>query len=129
MSLAQFLESRFRGDIRFRGQAYIQAERVSIARFAPEDLHGVVRDGVEYNTHLSIQENELRMFCSCVGDAQAKEPACKHLWVTILSVDTGDYMTGVPRAGSIPPFAADTTYTPSHLLEEIEDDFDGIGYE
>lgn len=125
MSLAQFLESRFRGDIRYRGQAYIQAERVSIARVAPEDLHGVVRDGVEYHTHLSIQEDELRMFCSCVGDAQSKEPACKHLWATILSVDEGAYLTGVPRAGSIPPFAADTTYTPSHLLEEIEDDFDG----
>ncbi|QDT31762.1 DEAD/DEAH box helicase [Thalassoglobus polymorphus] len=126
MSLAQLLESRFRGDIRFRGQAYIQAERVSIARVSPDDLHGIVRDGVEYQTHLSRQEGELRMFCSCVGDAQAKEPACKHLWATILSVDEGEYLTGVPRAGNIPPFAADTTYTPSHLIEEIEDEFDSL---
>ncbi|MDB4743935.1 hypothetical protein OAF98_05565, partial [Planctomicrobium sp.] len=78
MSLAQLLESRFRGDVRFRGQAYIQAERVSIARVSPDDLHGIVRDGVEYQTHLSRLEGEMRMFCSCVGDAQAKEPACKH---------------------------------------------------
>ena len=126
MSLAQLLESRFRGDVRFRGQAYIQAERVSIARVSPDDLHGIVRDGVEYQTHLSRLEGEMRMFCSCVGDAQAKEPACKHLWATILSVDEGDYLTGVPRAGNIPPFAADTTYTPSHLMDEIEDEFDSL---
>lgn len=126
MSLAQLLENRFRGDIRFRGQAYIQAERVSIARVTPDDLHGIVRDGVEYQTHLSRQDGELRMFCSCVGDAQAKEPACKHLWATILSVDEGDYFTSAPRVGNIPPFAAETTYTPSHLLDEIEDEFDGL---
>lgn len=128
MSLAQLLENRFRGDVRFRGQAYIQAERVSIARVTPDDLHGIVRDGVEYQTHLSRQDGEMRMFCSCVGDAQAKEPACKHLWATILSVDEGNYLTGNLKAGNIPPFAADTTYTPSHLLDEIEDDFNNLDF-
>lgn len=128
MSLAQLLESRFRGDVRFRGQAYIQAERVSIARVTPDDLHGIVRDGVEYQTHLSRLDGEMRMFCSCVGDAQAREPACKHLWATILTVDEGEYLTGVARAGNIPPFAADTTYTPSHLLAEIEEDFEGLDF-
>lgn len=126
MSLAQLLESRFRGDVRFRGQAYIQAERVSIARVTPDDLHGIVRDGVEYQTHLSRQDGDLRMFCSCVGDAQAKEPACKHLWATILTVDEGDYLTSAPRSGNIPPFASDTSYRPSHLIDEIEDEFDGV---
>lgn len=124
MSLAQLLESRFRGDVRFRGQAYVQAERVSIARVTADDLHGIVRDGVEYQTHLSRQENELRMFCSCVGDAQSKEPTCKHLWATILAVDEQQYLTGQPRPGHIPPFAADITYQPSHLLDEWEDEFD-----
>ncbi|MEW4487649.1 SNF2-related protein [Thalassoglobus sp. JC818] len=124
MSLAQLLENKFRGDIRFRGQAYVQAERVSIVRVTPDDLHGAVRDGVEYQTHLSRQGDELRMFCSCVGDAQSKEPACKHLWATILAVDEGDYLTGVPRAGSIPPFAAEVLYQPSHLLDEWDEDID-----
>ena len=124
VSLAQLLESKFRGDIRFRGQAYVEAERVSIARVTSDDLHGIVRDGVEYQTHLSRQENELRMFCSCVGDAQAKEPACKHLWATILATDGGNYLTGPARAGNIPPFAAEITYTPSHLLDEWDEDFD-----
>ncbi|TWT58801.1 ATP-dependent helicase HepA [Thalassoglobus neptunius] len=124
MSLAQLLENKFRGDIRFRGQAYVQAERVSIVRVTPDDLHGAVRDGVEYQTHLSRQGDELRMFCSCVGDAQSKEPACKHLWATILAVDEGDYLTGVARAGQIPPFAAEVLYQPSHLLDEWDEDVD-----
>ena len=32
MTLAQVLEGQFRGDIRFRGAAYLKAERVSITR-------------------------------------------------------------------------------------------------
>lgn len=125
MSLAQFLEGRFRGDIRFRGQAYIEAERVSITRVTATDLYGSVRDGVEYQTHLARQDGELRMFCSCVGDARSKEPACKHLWATILTVDQGNYLTGEPRAGNFPPFAAENTYTPAHLFDD-DDDFDGM---
>ena len=53
MTLSELLESKFRGDIRFRGAAYLQAERVSIARVTPDHVFGVVRDGVEYQTQLS----------------------------------------------------------------------------
>jgi SNF2 family DNA or RNA helicase len=115
VSLAQLLESQFRGDIRFRGQAYLEAERVSVARVTPDDLHAVVRDGVEYQTHLNRESGELRMFCSCVGDGQSRTPACKHLWATLLAVDEGNYLTATPKAGNIPPFAAETTYTPMNL--------------
>ncbi|WP_437206011.1 SNF2-related protein [Planctomicrobium sp. SH664] len=125
MSLTQLLESKFRGDIRFRGQAYLEAERVSIARVTADDLHALVRDGVEYQTHLSRQEGELRMFCSCVGDTQSRDPACKHLWATILAVDAGSYLTGVAKPGAIPPFAAETRYQPLDLSTWDEDDFDG----
>lgn len=122
MSLAQLLESKFRGDIRFRGQAYVQAERVSIARVTPDDLHGIVRDGVEFHTHLSRLEGELRMFCSCVGDNQSREPACKHLWATIIAVDEGEYLTAPARAGNVPPFASNTSYQPQHLQKQWEEE-------
>lgn len=120
MSLAQLLENRFRGDIRFRGQAYLQAERVSVARVTSDDLHAVVRDGMEYQTHLSRQNGELRMFCTCVGEGQTRDPACKHLWATVLAVDSGSYLTGTPRPGAIPPFASETNYQPLNL--SIDDD-------
>lgn len=127
MSLAQFLEGKFRGDIRFRGQAYLQAERVSIARVTPDDLHGVVRDGTEYLTHLSRQNGELRMFCTCVGEGQTRDPACKHLWGTILAVDAGNYLSGIPKPGAIPPFVAEV-YQPLDLSTWDDEDLDNDPY-
>ncbi len=128
MSLAQFLESKFRGDVRFRGQAYLQAERVSVARVTPDDLHGVVRDGVEYHTHLSRLDGEVRMFCSCVGEGSTRDPACKHLWATILATDAGSYLSGVPKPGSVPPFVAEV-YQPMDLSSWDDDDPDGEAYQ
>jgi len=64
--LAQVLEGQFRGDIRFRGAAYLKAERVSIARVTPESVFAVVQDGIDYQTHLTRDGNELRMHCACV---------------------------------------------------------------
>lgn len=124
MSLTQLLENKFRGDIRFRGQAYLQAERVSISRVTPDDLHAVVRDGVEYHTHLSRQDGELKMFCSCMGDGQTRDPACKHLWATLLAVDAGEYLTAPARAGHVPPFAVETRYQPLDLSSWEDDDLD-----
>lgn len=125
MSLTQLLESKFRGDIRFRGQAYLQADRVSIVRVTADDLHAVVRDGVEYQTHLSRLEGDLRMYCSCVGEGQTRDPACKHLWATILAVDAGSYLTAPAKPGAVPPFVSDTRYTPLDLSSWDEDDFEG----
>jgi len=125
VSLTQLLENKFRGDIRFRGQAYLQADRVSIARVTPDDLHAVVRDGTEYQTHLSRLEGELRMFCSCVGEGQSRDPACKHLWATLLAVDAGSYLTGAAKPGQVPPFVSESRYEPLDLSTWDEEDFDG----
>ena len=56
VSLAGLFESKFRGDIRFRGQAYLEADRVAVTRVLPDHLFAVVRDGDEYQTQLSRQE-------------------------------------------------------------------------
>jgi len=125
VSLTQLLENKFRGDIRFRGQAYLQAERVSIARVTADDLHAVVRDGVEYQTHLSRQEGELRMFCSCVGEGQSRDPACKHLWATLLAVDAGSYLTGTAKVGQMPPFVSESRYQPLDLNAWEDEDLEG----
>ncbi|MGD9853636.1 MAG: SNF2-related protein [Planctomycetaceae bacterium] len=124
MSLARLLESQFRGDIRFRGAAYLEAERVEVARVSPEDLHGVVRDGTEYETHLSRQNGSLHMYCSCADESSSRKIACKHLWATVLAVDAGDYLTALPREGHIPPFVADDVFAPlpAFQLDDAEDD-------
>ncbi|MEZ6052859.1 MAG: SNF2-related protein [Planctomycetaceae bacterium] len=124
MSLARLLESQFRGDIRFRGAAYLEAERVEVVRVTPDELYGVVRDGTEYETHLSRQNNTLNMYCSCVSESTSRNISCKHLWATVLAVDAGDYLSAPPREGSIPPFVADdviSTLT-SFSFDDDEDD-------
>ncbi|MDB5391821.1 MAG: SNF2-related protein, partial [Planctomycetaceae bacterium] len=65
MTLAQLLENKFRGDIRFRGAAYLKAERVSLTRVTPEDIFAIVRDGIEYQTQLKRDETQVKMFCTC----------------------------------------------------------------
>jgi superfamily II DNA or RNA helicase len=120
VSLARLLESQFRGDIRFRGAAYLEADRVEVARVTPEDLYGVVRDGTEYETHLSRQNGSLQMYCSCADESSSRKIACKHLWATILAVDEGDYLTAMPREGRIPPFVAEDVFAPLLPLEFVE---------
>lgn len=119
MSLAGLFESKFRGDIRFRGQAYVDADRVAVTRVLPDHVFAVVRDGDEYQTQLSRQDGDLRMFCTCVGEGSTKEPACKHLWATLLAVDAGAYVGGHPTRGSIPAFL-----TPDEPAYKLGDDFD-----
>lgn len=120
MSLAKLLEDKFRGDVRFRGEAYLQAERVTISRVTPDNLHGLVRDGDEFHTHLNRQNGDLRMFCSCVGEGQTREPACKHLWATILAVDASELLSGAASRGHIPPFVAES----EPYFEADEDEFE-----
>lgn len=126
MSLAKLMEDRFRGDIRFRGAAYLQAERVAITRVTPDHVFGSVRDGVEFHTQLSRQNGDLRMFCSCVGEGQTREPACKHLWATILAVDAGSLLAGAAVRGHLPAFAA--APEPAPLSEPLswDDDLDDL---
>ena len=65
----------------------------------------------EYLTQLSRQEGDLRMFCTCVGEGASKEPACKHLWATLLAVDAGALVAGHPTRGNIPPFQSHDEFT------------------
>ena len=106
MALAKLLEGQFRGDIRFRGEAYVEEERVAVTKITPDDLHAIVRDSKgEQETHLSRHEGELRMFCSCSADAP-KPKMCKCLWATILTVDKENLLSGQPSMGKVPPFVA-----------------------
>src|SRR5579872_1145795 len=111
MTLAQVFEGQFRGDIRFRGAAYLKAERVSITRVTPEHVFAVVQDGIDYQTQLTREGEELRMHCACASN-ERPGTVCKHLWATILAVDAGGLISGFVRPGHIPPFAAEPNNAP-----------------
>ncbi len=106
MTLSELLEGKFRADLRFRGAAYVEAERVSLVRVTPEQVFGLVRDsGEENQTQLSRVEGDLKMYCTC--DAFQRSGACKHLWATVLCVEQSNLLTGPARPGNCPPFVAE----------------------
>ncbi|MBI1312533.1 helicase SNF2 [bacterium] len=113
MSLSRVLESRFRGDIRFRGQAYVSAERVEITHVTPDRLYGVVHDAEEFQTQLSREESSIVPFCTCAKPGQ-EQVTCKHVWATILHAEAEGYINGGVKPGYFPPFIA----------KEEDDDFD-----
>lgn len=121
MSLSQFLDGRFRGDIKYRGQAYLKAERVNLTRVTPDEVSGVVRDGVEFHTQILRDETQLQMFCTCT-QGKPVEPTCKHLWATILAADAAGLVPGQIRAGQIPPFAATNDH--DAMFDDLWDDDD-----
>lgn len=126
MTLSELLESKFRGDIRFRGAAYIQAERVSVIRVTPDHLFAVVRDGVEFQTQLSRDGGALTMTCNCVGTSAnpSNNPNCKHLWATILAADSGHYVAGSAKPGYIPPFAVEDDEPLDFDLDDLDSEAD-----
>ncbi|HUQ71670.1 MAG TPA: DEAD/DEAH box helicase [Planctomycetaceae bacterium] len=122
MTLAEMLEGRFRGDVRFRGAAYLQAERVAVTRVTADNLFAVVRDGVEYQTQLARQEGSLKLNCSCAQPSTTTNGSvqCKHVWATVLAADAGHYLSGSVKPGYIPPFTVET----EALDLELDDDWD-----
>ncbi len=104
MTLAELLQNRFRADLRHRGAAYIEAERVSLVRVTAENVFGVVVDGVDYQTQLRYQESDIALFCTC--DQFAKSKACKHLWATVLTADIEGCVNPGIRPGRLAPFVS-----------------------
>lgn len=121
MSLADMMESQFRADVRFRGAAYWQADRVQITHITPDDVYAVVRDGAEHQIHIHRTESELELNCSSV--AGTKRPSTtKYVWALILAIDELGYMAGTPKPGHIPPFVADTENPFDEPWEQEEED-------
>ena len=104
MTLAELLQNRFRADLRHRGAAYIEAERVSLTRVTAENVFGLVVDGVEHQTQLRYHESEIALFCTC--EQFAKSKVCKHLWATVLTADLEGYVNPAIRPGRLAPFVA-----------------------
>ena len=126
MTLTELLEGKFRADLRFRGETYVKAERVSLIRITPDQVFGIVQDSVEYETQLSRHDSGLKMYCTC--EPFQRSGVCKHLWATIVAVQESGVVVGAVRPGHVPPFAADSE--PALFLDSDlwdDDDFDDPG--
>ena len=117
MSLADHLESRFRGDVRFRGAEYLKTEQIVVVQVTPDSFLSVISDGEEFETGLHRQDDDLVMRCSCSKQPEG-EAACKHLWASILVVDQQGFLAGQPANDYLPPFTASETTAPDSLLGE-----------
>jgi superfamily II DNA or RNA helicase len=126
VTLAELLENRFRGDIRYRGDAYLKAERVAITHVSEESVFGSVRDGAEYHTQLVRSNGDLKLACSCAEETGRKVP-CKHLWATVLAADSGGYVSPALRPGNVPPFVVAEPDAGFSLYDD-EDDSAGPGF-
>ena len=123
MGITTLMEPKFRGDIRYRGAAYIKAERVTITHVTVDRVSAVVNDGVGFETYLDRGNGEeLQMYCTCFS-GEKPQMHCKHLWATLLAVEAENLIGGPVKAGQIPPFAADPS--PSLRFDtEWDDDWD-----
>jgi superfamily II DNA or RNA helicase/PAS domain-containing protein len=110
MTLAQVYEGQFRGDIRLRGHDFFKTDRVSLTRIEPDQIQSVVQDGAEFQAQLLRSGGELKLSCSCWPPARPN-PACKHLWATILKIDATGLISGPVKLGAIPQFAVEPPST------------------
>jgi len=118
--LSQSLENRFRADIRFRGEAYAQTNRVQLTRVTSDAIHAIVDDGTEQKTCLTRSDNQLEMACSC-RNGTLSEANCKHVWATLLAAEQEGYISPSARPGYIPPFrsAAEPAEAPATALGAV----------
>lgn len=126
MGLTTLLEPKFRGDIRYRGAAYIKAERVAIMSVTVDHVSAVVRDGVGFETRLDRSNGELQMSCTCCSEGRMLVH-CKHLWATLLAVDAEGLIGGTVKPGHIPPFAVEPSPLDSFNMDwdaDWDDDID-----
>jgi superfamily II DNA or RNA helicase len=121
MTLAELLFNRFRADLRHRGAAYVEAERISLVRVTAENIFGLVQDGAEFQTQLRYQPDDISLFCTC--DQFPRHKACKHLWATVLASDRGGFVNPAIRPGRLSPFVAPVLQAPISV-EDLDGEID-----
>ncbi len=114
MSLKTKLSSEFRERIKYRGFQYFSDQGVEILEHSDSHLLAKVRGTEPYLVRLAVEENTLYVTCTCPYFADG-EP-CKHLWATILTVDTGQYLS---QAQSRPRLSLFFDFQTAEQLEDL----------
>ncbi|MES1211807.1 MAG: SWIM zinc finger family protein, partial [Acidobacteriota bacterium] len=93
--------------VRNRGLHYFRGRRVSLLSCGPWEARAVVTGTNRYEVALTREGKRVRVSCSCPFFADRDTP-CKHIWATVLAVDTKSGLRGDGRL----PSALITTNAP-----------------
>jgi superfamily II DNA or RNA helicase len=92
MSLKGRLSQEFAGKIRDRGFAYFRNGAVQILEHSESRLDAGVKGGRGYLVRLTLGRVSLDVACTCPYFEKGEE--CKHIWATILTADSRQYLKG-----------------------------------
>ncbi len=99
MSLANKISHGFSSSVRHRGSDYFHMGWVRVKKGGECYVEAQVRGSRNYLVTLSLEENQLAVFCDC--PYYESNGPCKHIWATILEADKRGYVKEAARFGSI----------------------------
>jgi len=99
MTLASSLGRSVKSPVRNRGLHYFRGRRVSLLSCGPWEAKAVVTGTTRYEVALTREGKRVRGSCSCPFFADRDTP-CKHIWATVLAVDTQSGLRGDGRLPS-----------------------------
>src|SRR5215208_352739 len=118
MSLKSRFAPQFNPKIRDRGLAYFRGGAVKILGHSDDHLLAQVEGNLDYFVQLTLTLNSLNVACTCPYFADGED--CKHIWATILTADSKNYLSEVDLHGPLRLVYDDEALKELQLLEEGE---------
>jgi len=111
MTLASSLGRSVKSPVRNRGLHYFRGRRVSLLSCGPWEASAVVTGTTRYEVALTREGRRVRASCSCPFFTDRDTP-CKHIWATLLAVDT---KSGLRGDGRLPSTLVTTNAPPAEV--------------
>src|SRR5215204_3867305 len=118
MSLKSRFAPQFNPKIRDRGLAYFRGGAVKILGHSDDHLLAQVEGKLGYFVQLTLTLNSLNVACTCPYFTDGED--CKHIWATILTADSKNYLSEVDLHGPLRLVYDDEALKELQLLEEGE---------
>src|SRR5215212_5660903 len=118
MSLKSRFASQFNPRIRDRGLAYFRSGAVKILEHSDFYLLAQVKGNLDYSVQLSLTLNSLDVACTCPYFADGED--CKHIWATILTADSKNYLSEIDLHGPLRLVYDDEALEALQLLKQGE---------
>ena len=102
MSLAFALAQDFLNNVRKRGTHYYEQGRVRITQGSPTQVTARVDGSILYKVLIRYSHPELSVSCTCLHFVD-QGALCKHIWATILKIDSTQYLSAAQDAPDVFP--------------------------
>ena len=102
MSLAFALAQDFLNNVRKRGTHYYEQGRVRITQGSPTQVTARVDGSILYKVLIRYSHPELSVSCTCLHFVD-QGALCKHIWATILKIDSTQYLSAAQNAPDVFP--------------------------